>query len=81
MAGADAVYPLIDSEKIGLIGHSLGGESSAQVARERNDVDAVINLDADLQGEYLDYVDGKEVMNDKVYRSPTRPFIRMIWRG
>jgi len=69
-AGSDPVYQLIDPEKIGLMGHSLGGESSAQVARERNDIDAVINLDADLAGEYLDYVDGKEVMNTKVYPVP-----------
>jgi dienelactone hydrolase len=57
-------------KKIGLMGHSLGGESVAQVARERNDIDAVINLDADLGGEYLDYVDGKYVMNDTVYPVP-----------
>ncbi len=70
VAGSDAVYQLIDTEKIGLMGHSLGGAASAQVARERNDIDAVINLDADLLGEYLDYVDGKYVMNDKVYPVP-----------
>jgi dienelactone hydrolase len=70
MAGSDAVYQLIDTKKIGLIGHSLGGESSAQVARQRNDIDAVINLDADLAGEYLDYVNGKNVMNDEVYPIP-----------
>jgi dienelactone hydrolase len=70
VAGSDAVYQLIDTKKIGLMGHSLGGESSAQVARERNDIDAVINLDADLAGEYLDYVDGKNVMNDTVYPVP-----------
>jgi predicted dienelactone hydrolase len=69
-AGSDEVYQLIDKEKIGLMGHSLGGESSAQVARQRNDIDAVVNLDADLGGEYLDYVDGKYVMNDKVYPVP-----------
>jgi dienelactone hydrolase len=70
VAGSDAVYQLIDTEKIGLMGHSLGGAASAQVARERNDINAVINLDADLLGEYLDYVDGKYVMNDKVYPVP-----------
>ena len=52
------------------MGHSLGGESSAQVARERNDIDAVVNLDADLHGEYQGYADGKYVMNDKVYPVP-----------
>jgi hypothetical protein len=48
----------------------LGGESSAQVARERNDIGAVINLDADLHGEYLNYVDGKYVLNDKPFPAP-----------
>lgn len=67
---SEAVYQLIDAEKIGLMGHSLGGESVALVARQRNDIDAVINLDADLGGEYLDYVDGKYVMNDTVYPVP-----------
>jgi dienelactone hydrolase len=67
---AEAVYQLIDPEKIGLMGHSLGGESSAQVARERNDIGAVINLDADLGGEYVDYVNGKDVLNGTVYPVP-----------
>jgi dienelactone hydrolase len=68
--GSGAVYRLIDPGKIGLIGHSLGGESSAQVARERNDIGAVVNLDSNLEGEYLDYVNGKYVMNDTVYPVP-----------
>jgi Ca2+/Na+ antiporter len=68
--GSGAVYRLIDSEKIGLMGHSLGGESSAQVARERNDIGAVVNLDADMGGEYVDFVNGSEVLNDTVYPVP-----------
>ena len=66
----DEVYQLIDPAKIGLMGHSLGGESAAQVARERNDVDAVVNLDADMAGEYVDFANGKEVLNDTVYPVP-----------
>ena len=54
-SGSGQVYQLVDSGKIGLIGHSLGGEASAQVGRERNDIGAVIDLDADLGGEYLGY--------------------------
>lgn len=68
--GSDPVYQLIDVEKIGLMGHSLGGESAAQVARERNDIDAVVNLDADLHGEYLGSADGKVALNDSVYPVP-----------
>jgi dienelactone hydrolase len=69
-SGSEAVYQRIDPQKIGLFGHSLGGAAVAQVARERNDIGAVINLDADLLGEYLNYVDGKYVLNDKPYPTP-----------
>jgi predicted dienelactone hydrolase len=65
-----AVYQLIDPSKIGLMGHSLGGESAAQVARQRTDISAVVNLDADLAGEYVDFVNGKTVLNNTVYPVP-----------
>jgi dienelactone hydrolase len=61
------VYHLIDPTKIGLMGHSIGGAEAAQVARERSDISAVINLDGDLNGEYLDFVNGTEVLNDKPF--------------
>ena len=69
-SSSGTVYQMINLEKIGLMGHSLGGESSAQVARERNDIGAVVNLDANLVGEYLNYEDGKYVMNHTVYPVP-----------
>lgn len=65
-----AVYRLIDPEKIGLMGHSIGGAESAQVARKRSDISAVINLDGDLFGEYVDFVNGAEVLNAKPYPVP-----------
>lgn len=68
--GTDTVYQLIDTDKIGLLGHSLGGAAGAQLGRERDDIDAVINLDADLLGEYVDFVGGKPVINDKIYPLP-----------
>lgn len=40
------VYRLIDSERIGVIGHSMGGAASVALGRERSDVSAVVNLDA-----------------------------------
>ncbi|MFN8442845.1 MAG: hypothetical protein U0175_18860 [Caldilineaceae bacterium] len=66
----DALYRLIDPTKIGLIGHSIGGAESAQVARERSDIGAVINLDGDLFGEYVKFENGAEVLNDKPYPVP-----------
>jgi dienelactone hydrolase len=67
---AEEVYQRIDPGKIGLIGHSLGAASSAQVARERSDIAAVVDLDSDLVGDYLDYAGGKYVMNTTPYPVP-----------
>ncbi|ROR28490.1 platelet-activating factor acetylhydrolase isoform II [Mobilisporobacter senegalensis] len=39
------LYELIDTEKIGMFGHSMGAAASVQIGRERKDVDAVINID------------------------------------
>ncbi|MGZ6347238.1 MAG: hypothetical protein ACXWNC_06675 [Anaerolineales bacterium] len=73
--GSAAVDHRLNVKKIGLMGPSLGGESSAQAARERiasgqNDIDAIVNLDADLSGEYGFVVNGKEVLNDTPYPVP-----------
>ena len=67
---SDQVYQLIDTDKIGLLGHSLGGAASALLGRERSDVTAVINLDGDLLGEELGIVDGKYVINQEIYPVP-----------
>lgn len=42
---AKKLYQSIDTDKIGVFGHSMGAAASVQIGRERNDVDAVINLD------------------------------------
>jgi dienelactone hydrolase len=64
------VYQLIDTSKIGLMGHSLGGAASAQLARERKDINAVIDVDGSLIGEELDFVKGKYVINHEIYPVP-----------
>ncbi len=72
--GSGPVYKLIDTDKIGLMGHSLGGAASAQVARERNDIDAVIDIDGEMSGEYMELVDGKPVLNNEIYPVPILNF-------
>ncbi|MDF2988435.1 MAG: platelet-activating factor acetylhydrolase, plasma/intracellular isoform [Eubacterium sp.] len=67
---SDELFKHIDTTKIGLIGHSLGGAAAVQLGRDRRDIVAVINLDADLLGEYVSYKDGKYTVNDKVYPVP-----------
>jgi dienelactone hydrolase len=39
------LYQLIDFNKIGVFGHSMGAAASVQIGRERKDIDAVINID------------------------------------
>ena len=68
--GADGVYRLVDLTRIGLMGHSLGGAAAVQVGRDRRDITAIVNLDASLLGEYLDFVDGKLVINQTPYPLP-----------
>lgn len=45
------LYAIIDPEKIGVFGHSLGGATAAEMGRERCDVDAVMVLDGPMYGE------------------------------
>ncbi|MGE5678453.1 MAG: alpha/beta hydrolase family protein [Pseudomonadota bacterium] len=66
----DLVYQLIDTGRIGLMGHSLGGAASAQLGRERSDIKGVIDLDGSLVGDELDYKEGKYVINHDIYPVP-----------
>lgn len=67
---SESLFSKIDKNAIGLFGHSLGGASSAQTARERTDVDAVIVLDGTMLGEEVDFQDGHVVLNDTPYPAP-----------
>ena len=67
---ADALFSIINAEKIGLIGHSLGGASSAQVGRERDDINAVIVLDGTMLGEEEAFENNAVVLNDTPYPIP-----------
>ncbi len=63
-------FALIDAEKIGLFGHSLGGASSVQLGRERDDIDAVIDLEGTMLGEYTGFENGYETYNEEPYTVP-----------
>jgi dienelactone hydrolase len=68
--GTDALFSKIDAEHIGLFGHSLGGAASAEVGRERSDIDAVIVLDGTLLGEEISEQNGQTVLDDTPYPVP-----------
>lgn len=67
---ADLPFSIVNTEKIGLIGHSLGGASSAQIGRERDDIDAVIVLDGTMLGEVVAFENNGVVLNDTPYPIP-----------
>lgn len=67
---SDKIFSYIDSTKIGLIGHSLGGATSAQIGRERSDISAVIVLDGTMLGEEIAFENNAVVLNDTPYPIP-----------
>jgi len=66
----DAVFSRIDSSKIGLMGHSMGGAASVTVGRLRTDIDAVIDLDGTMLGEELACENNRYIMNEAPYPIP-----------
>jgi hypothetical protein len=66
-SGADEVYRMIDTSKIGLFGHSMGGATVTAVGGQRGGIGAVVNLDAPLFGELLGFQDGKMILRNDVY--------------
>lgn len=67
---SDLVFQTIDIEKIGVLGHSLGGATAAQIGRDDEAVDAVIVIDGTMLGEIVGFEDGKEIISDVPYPKP-----------
>ena len=68
--GENAPFDRIDSDKIGLFGHSMGGAASVQLGRERDDIDTVIDLEGTMLGEYVGFENGMEIYNEEPYPVP-----------
>ena len=66
----EAPFDRIESEKIGLFGHSLGGAAVVAVGRQREDISAVIDLEGTMLGEYQGYADGKHTYCEEPYPLP-----------
>ena len=69
-----AALNMTDTSRIGLMGHSMGGATSAELGRERSDIAAVIDLDGTMLGEYLGVEDGEFVIGDDPYTVPVLEF-------
>ena len=63
------IVSCIDPERIGLIGHSLGGATAVSVGR-RDDVKAVVDLDGTMLGEETGVENGVVIVNEEPYTTP-----------
>lgn len=59
------VYERIDTQKIGVFGHSMGGAASVALGRGRDDIDAVVNID----GPFFSELEYDEVTNKLTAKS------------
>jgi len=78
----EKVLSIMNTEKMGAIGHSLGGATAEILGRERDDLVAVVDLDGTMLGENLSLVEcepyefegktysEKYVINDEEYPIP-----------
>lgn len=65
---------MINTEKIGVMGHSLGGAASVSVGRTRSDISAVIDLDGTMLSEVTGVVNDRQIVNDEPYTTPLLSF-------
>ncbi len=68
--GKGDVYELVDDTKIGVFGHSLGGAAAMGVPRVRQDIGAVINIDAPMLCELTGVENGVYTVNAEPYPAP-----------
>lgn len=64
------VFQRINPDRIGLFGHSLGGATVVAVGRQRDDIDAVIDLEGTMLGEYMGYENDEYVFKHESYPVP-----------
>lgn len=64
------VYGLVDADKIGVFGHSLGGAAAMGIPRVRDDIDAVVNIDAPMLCEFTGVQDEQYTLNEEPYPAP-----------
>lgn len=64
------ILAMADVDRIGVMGHSLGGAASVTVGRQRDDIDAVIDLDGTMLGEQLKFENGSYQYYEEAYPIP-----------
>lgn len=75
----ETVYTLVDPEKIGVTGHSLGGSAALGIGRVRQDVGAVIALESPFMYDIEGTKDGEFVWNAEPYPTPVLNVYTESW--
>ena len=71
--GVLTAVSLIDTAKIGLIGHSMGGATAVTCGR-RDDISAAVDLDGTMLGENLGINGDEIIINEERYHTPLLNF-------
>jgi dienelactone hydrolase len=69
-AGVGSVYDLVDTDRIGVMGHSLGGAAALGIGRQRSDIGAVIALEAPFMVDIIGVEGDEFVFVDDAYPVP-----------
>ena len=69
-----SVLSMTDTDKIGFLGHSMGGATAVSLGRERDDIDAVIDLDGSMLSEIESYENGEFQYESVPYPLPLLDF-------
>ena len=64
------VYRLINPERIGVMGHSLGGSAALGIPRQRNDIDVVIALESPYLYDITEVENGEFAFTEQDYPVP-----------
>ncbi len=68
--GNGGVYGLVDSSRIGVMGHSLGGSAALAIPRQRDDIAAVIALESPFLFDIVGFEDNAFLWNEDQYPVP-----------
>ena len=80
-AEVQQILSLTDTGRIGVMGHSMGGATSVEMGRERDDIGAVIDIDGTMFGEYVRSETGSYQIREDPYGVPVLEFINWSQYG
>lgn len=64
------VFSLVDTKRIGVAGHSLGGSAALGIGRQRRDISAVIALESPFLYDITGVEQGEFIFTDEIYPIP-----------